>query len=116
MTRCFWKCFPAALFSSVGRGIGLCLALLLWLSGCALNYVDDKGVKHVMGLVNMKIEPAVTSDQTIAESVQIQTVGFSLYSTSINRGVVLGYNRENLTTVYNNAMVGDLTAIFQRKE
>ena len=116
MTRCILKYFPAALFSRVGWRIGLCLALQLGLSGCALNYVDDKGVKHVMGLVNMKIEPAVTSDQTIAESVQIQTVGFSLYATAINQGIVLGYNRENLTTVYNNASVGSANRTFNRKE
>jgi hypothetical protein len=78
--------------------------------------VDDKGVKHVMGLVNMKIEPTVTSDQTIAESVQIQTVGFSLYSTSINQGIVLGYHNDHFATVYNNASVGSANRAFNRKE
>jgi hypothetical protein len=95
----------------------ICVALLsVLVESCAFTYVDDQGAKHVLGLVNMKIEPLVTADHTVAESVQIQSVGVSIYSTPINRGLALGYNRENLTTVHDNAVVDDAKVIFQGKE
>ena len=86
------------------------------LSACALNYVDDQGVTHVVGFVNMSIPPSTITEQAVAESVQIQTVGVSLYSTPINKGIVVGYGKELLTAVHNNAIVGETSLAGQRKE
>jgi hypothetical protein len=71
----------------------LCRALICVCPSLRLTYVDDQGGTHVLGFVNMKIEPPITAGQTVAESVQIQSVGVSIYSTPINRGVALGYAR-----------------------
>lgn len=101
---------------SLGWRSAWCVLFSLLIEACAFTYVDDQGAKHVLGFVNMKIEPSITSAQTVAESVQIQSVGVSIYSTPINRGVALGYNRENLTTVHDNTVVDDANVIFQRKE
>jgi hypothetical protein len=95
----------------------ICVALLCLLAeSCAFTYVDDQGAKHVLGLVNMKIEPPVTAGKTVAESVQIQSVGVSVYSTPINRGLSIGYNQENLTAVHDNTVLGDAKVTSQRKE
>lgn len=97
------------------RLIGL-IILGVNLSACALHYVDSEGVVHVMGLVNMSIPTTTTNGNNIAESVQIQTVGVSLYSTPINSGMVIGYGKEQLTTVHNNAILGEPSLMGQRKE
>ncbi len=86
------------------------------LSGCAVNYIDDEGVKHVVGIVNMQIKPFTTVDRSVIESVHIQTVGFLVYSTAIQRGIALGYSSEHLATVYDNVVVGNPAAIFPREK
>ena len=102
---------------SVSMKTSICLALMTALvESCAFTYVDDQGATHVLGLVNMKIAPPITTAYTVAESVQIQSVGLSIYSTPINRGLALGYNREHLASVHDNAAVGDAKVLFQRKE
>jgi hypothetical protein len=92
---------------SLGWRSAWCVLFSLLIEACALTYVDDQGAKHVLGLVNMKIEPQVIADQTLAESVQIQSVGVSIYSTPINSGMALGYNNEWLAIVYDNVVVGN---------
>ena len=76
------------------------LALLLLFticSGCALTYTDAQGAKHVLGLVKLEIKPSAP-EQTIGETVHVQSIGVAVYSTPLNQGVVIGYNRE-ITTV-----------------
>ena len=103
-------------FSSLVKRSIYAVLLSLVAESCAFTYVDDQGAQHVLGFVNLKIEPPVTAAKTVAESVQIQSVGVSIYSTPINRGLALGYNRENLTTVHDNAVVDDAKIIFSGKE
>jgi hypothetical protein len=90
--------------------------LVVNLSACALHYVDREGTMHVIGLINMSIPTSTTNGNNIAESVQIQTVGVSLYSTPINSGMVIGYGKEQLTTVHNNTVLGEPSLMGQGKE
>ncbi|MBI2372111.1 MAG: hypothetical protein HYV08_18085 [Deltaproteobacteria bacterium] len=93
-----------SLFLQIGGFI--CGASLLAASnGCSFTYVDSRGATHVLGLVKLTIEPPWNREELGAESVQIRSVGISVYSTPLHTGVVIGYNHETLTAVHNNAAV-----------
>ena len=79
----------------------LILSLLLLIaasSGCAITYTDVGGAKHVLGLVKLEIKPRAP-ERTIGETVEIQSIGIVVYSTPLNRGVAIGYNREITTAI-----------------
>lgn len=79
--------------------------LVAALSSCAVSYVDSRGAKHVVGLVKLTIEPEENWEKVAGESVSVQSVGVSVYSTPLNSGVVIGYNREILTAVRNDSTI-----------
>ena len=73
------------------------LVLCLAVSGCAVNYVDASGARHILGLAHVTI-PASTADRT-GESVRIQSIGLSVYESPLHRGIVLGYSDEALSAI-----------------
>jgi len=76
------------------------LLLIALSSGCAITYTDAQGAKHVLGLVKLEIKPSAP-EQTIGETVHVQSIGVAVYSTPLNRGVAIGYNRETTTAIRN---------------
>jgi hypothetical protein len=84
--------------SSFFRSVGCALLLSVALGGCAIGYTDVDGAKHVLGLVKLKIKPGAP-ERTIGETVEIQSIGIAVYSTPLNRGVAIGYNREITTAI-----------------
>jgi hypothetical protein len=84
--------------SSFFRSVGCALLLSVALGGCAIGYTDVDGAKHVFGLVKLKIKPSAP-ERTIGETVEIQSIGIAVYSTPLNRGVAIGYNREITTAI-----------------
>lgn len=86
--------------SRIVWGAIFCVAV----SGCALSYVDSRGATHVLGLVKLTIEPGTSGEQLAGDSVQIRSVGVSVYSTPLNSGVVIGYNHETLMAVRNDSV------------
>jgi len=73
------------------------------MSGCAYTSIDSKGAKHIVGLVDMKIEPGEKEGQLGGQSVQVTSIGMSIYSTPINTGFSVGYNREFIMDISNNS-------------
>ena len=73
------------------------------MSGCAYTYVDSKGGKHIVGLVDIKIEPGEKEGQLGGQSVEVNSIGMSIYSTPMNSGFALGYNREFIMDIHNNS-------------
>ena len=80
------------------------LSIGLALAGCALNYVDATGARHILGLTHVTIPPSMMN--LTAESVRIQTIGLSVYESPLHRGVVLGYSDEALTVIGDAARPG----------
>lgn len=76
------------------------LFLTIICSGCAITYIDAHGAKHVLGLVKLEIKPGAP-EQNVGETVHVQTIGVAVYSTPLNQGVVIGYNREITTAIRN---------------
>jgi len=81
------------------------ISLSLALGGCALNYVDASGTRHIIGLTHVTI-PASRTESPTAESVRIRSIGLSVYESPIHRGVVLGYSDEALTVLSEAARPG----------
>ena len=87
------------------------LLLIALSSGCAITYTDAQGAKHVLGLVKLEIKPSAP-EQTIGETVHVQSIGVAVYSTPLNRGVAIGYNRETTAAIRNQtpARIGQIQA------
>ena len=75
------------------------LAVAVAASGCALHYTDRQGVRHVIGLVDLRLQPQPGGAPGTSGSVDIRTVGLTVYSTGLISGLTLGYNHESLTAV-----------------
>lgn len=98
------------LFRQLCRQITILAALATLLSGCAYTYVDTKGNRNIVGLVKIKIPPNNKDAEIGGDSVEITSVGLSFYSTQIQKAFVIGYGRESIATLRNNALLidGDL--------
>lgn len=75
------------------------------LAGCSYSYVDSRGARHVIGLVDVAIEPA-GPDSTFAGSVvDITTVGISLTQTEQGGHLGIGYSRDTVAALRDHALV-----------
>lgn len=78
--------------------LGLCVGMTL--SGCAVDYVDDQGVRHIIGLAAVEIPPLAPFGQACVQSGLVSTAGVLLYSHEGGSGVGLGYVREGTALAY----------------
>ncbi len=83
----------------------LAVFIITVLYGCAMTFTDADGSRHIIGLVNMRIKPCGGSDKVGGDSVSLENVGVSVYSSPATRGIAFGYNREDLMTLRNNSFV-----------
>lgn len=99
------------LFRELCRQITILVAIATLLSGCAYTYVDAKGNRNIIGLVKIKIPPNYNDTEIGGDSVEITSAGLSFYSTQVQKAFVIGYGRESITTLRNNALLidGDLS-------
>lgn len=96
--------------SAVFRLASLCV-LVGATAGCAVSYVDSKNVRHIIGFVDVALPatPAETSGPT-PSVVSVTSFGVHAYSGTQNgSGLVVGYGKETVVTMPNNACV-DLNA------
>jgi hypothetical protein len=88
------------------RRIGAVALVLLTSGACSYSYVDANNVRHVVGLVDMSIAPANIGSEPVASAVSVTSVGVHVYSGTANGGgVVLGYGRETVLLIPNNACI-----------
>lgn len=90
----------------IAGGLGA-LAAALATSGCAFSYVDSDNVRHIIGFVDVSL-PATSADASGPQpsAVSVTSVGMHVYSGTANgSGVVLGYGKETVLTMPNNACV-----------
>jgi hypothetical protein len=80
-------------------------ALLLMLAGCAIDYVDDDGVRHVIGLTSISIPPPDATTPTAGHVIDVTTVGVSITDMPEGGSVTLGYNRAVTAVINDNALV-----------
>jgi hypothetical protein len=82
------------------------LTLLLGSSGCAsISYVDSHKNRHVIGFVDITTPSSDgTPAQPATSAVTLTTFGLALYRRpDSNSGITLGYNKETLVSLPNNA-------------
>lgn len=89
-------------------GVGL---VAFGTAGCAVSYVDSNNVRHVIGFVDVALPVAPTEASGPTPSVvSVTSLGVHVYSGTQNgSGVVVGYGKETVLTMPNNACV-DLSA------
>ena len=80
------------------------LSLTLPLSCCAHHYVDNEGVEHIMGFVNIKIERPLRETLS-GEVISIKTLGFSVAQTPEISFVTLGYSHERSALINDHSLV-----------
>ena len=74
-------------------------------AGCmSFSYVDSENRQHILGLVDLRIEPSKRpSDPTV---LKVTSLGLHVYSGTANGGgVVVGYASETMVAVPNNGCV-----------
>lgn len=79
--------------------------IVLNAAGCAYSYVDSNNVRHIVGIVDVAL-PAAPAESVGPSVVSVTSLGVHVYSgTSNGGGVVLGYGKETVLTMPNNACV-----------
>jgi len=90
-------------------GIALILLLLSLLSeGCSLQYVDDHGARHIVGLTHTIIKEARAARSDVVAQ-QVSTIGLSFLRLPEHSGVALGYAKNFSVQVNSADEAGELT-------
>ncbi|WP_162917212.1 hypothetical protein [Dongia deserti] len=82
-----------------------CAAGALLLGGCAVDYVDKDGVRHVIGFASLVIPPPDSAAPTAGHVIDVTTVGLSISDMPDSASVTLGYNRSVTAVLKDNALV-----------
>jgi hypothetical protein len=89
----------------------LAVSLALMSAGCAYSYVDSNNIRHIIGFVDVSLPAAPTeASGPMPTAVSVTSLGVHVYSGTVNgSGLVLGYGKETVLVMPNNACV-DITA------
>lgn len=102
-------CFASATTRQVLDTLSKIPAVSLGLvsASCAYSYVDSNNVRHIVGFVDVSLPATPTeSSGPTPSAVSITSVGVHVYSGTANgSGLVLGYGRETVLMMPNNACV-----------
>jgi hypothetical protein len=80
--------------------------------GCAVDYTDPDGSRHVIGLVDLTIHRSYDPATFAGEVVDVTSAGVSIGRTPQGGFVTLGYSREVTAALRNNVLVlGNPTAL-----
>ncbi len=104
-TRIFLRLTRAR--SHVLRLTAAASAITLTLTNCvSYTYIDDRNVKHVVGFVDVTAGAAQAGPGEQSDSLTVTTVGVAVSAMPDHRSVSLGYSRETLLSIANNACIG----------
>jgi len=70
----------------------LCAALIC--SACACSYIDNDGARHIIGLVNMKIQQTGENKTYAGKVVDMRNIGIAINKNETGGSLSVGYNRE----------------------
>ncbi|MFC1679684.1 hypothetical protein ACFL2T_05690 [Elusimicrobiota bacterium] len=84
--------------------------LLVFTCGCAFSYVDKDGGRNIIGLAKVRIPPNQHCGDVAGDSIDVTSIGLGGHSTPISTGFSFGYQRDRMTTLYNDSQVGSLPA------
>ena len=77
----------------------------LALSGCSYSYIDDDGLRHVVGVVNLKLKSADDSTTYAGHVVDLSKFGVSVNENAAGHNFTIGYNRQVTGYLRDNALV-----------
>jgi hypothetical protein len=75
------------------------------LQGCAANYIDSMGNRHVIGLVDFTLHSATPRLTFAGNITEITSLGISVGRTGQGGYITAGYSREVTAALRNNALV-----------
>jgi hypothetical protein len=64
------------------------------LSASSVSYLDDDGIRHVVGWVDLAMPTAASSGALAGDFVDITTIGVALTNTAQGTSLSLGYSRD----------------------
>ena len=70
----------------------LILIMNILLNGCAYSYIDDNGVKHIIGLVNVEITTSPDEGMYAGKIIDLRSFGVSV--NKINEGGSISLGRK----------------------
>ena len=79
------------------------LATSLTIQGCAVDYVDGQGRRHVVGFVDYTV-PAPADGRLAGDMTVVSAYGLSWFSHPRQSGVALGYSRLSTASFLDNAL------------
>ena len=83
----------------------LAVGLLLASSSCAYQYVDDQGVRHVVGLSHVQTKPL--GDTSLEGTVsQVSVLGLSVLRLPETTGAAVGYTRNFSVEIFSDNAAG----------
>jgi len=86
-------------------------------AGCAASWVDEAGVRHVVGLVNLEIRPNEGLPLVAGSVVEIESLGLGIHSGEAGTSITVGYHAETTALLRNDVVVlGDPRAALIRND
>lgn len=77
--------------------------MALGAAGCAADYVDSRGVRHVIGLVHVAIGPD-DPDITAGGWVDVTSIGIAVSRGELESGIAIGYARRTTAAFRDHAV------------
>jgi hypothetical protein len=79
-------------------------------------YVDDAGMRHIVGMLHVALPPA---DSSGAESIRASTIGLAFSQSRFGSSIAFGYSDVTSTALRNNSCVrlmAETTSYLPREE
>lgn len=75
------------------------------LGGCSYSYVDDAGNRRIIGFVDMTVAQAPADSPAAGSVVDVTTVGLSIARHGQGGHLAMGYTRDTVAVLRNDALV-----------
>lgn len=82
-------------WSSRMMRLSLVSLLVASMCSCSLNYIDNDGNQHILGVLNMEIQRPESMDPSLKQ-VDLKSLGISLQSSPVQSSVSVGYSKTTL--------------------
>jgi hypothetical protein len=83
----------------------LAAVALLPCQACAFNYIDAKGDRHTIGLVDIDVHPPAAPQTFAGDVVEVAAIGMILSITAQGGHIAIGYSHEATAELKDDVLV-----------